>query len=352
LPEAPTIYEVARHAGVSIATVSRALRRPDDLREETRERVLRAVAELGYVPSGPAHGLATGRTWVLGLARADLHDPEVEEGHETLLFADEVLRGMEWAARQAGYAVLLATADQLWRGFDLELAGKTDGMVVLARSVSAEALERLARRVPVVVAAGPDVPEGIDHVSVANAEGTTAVTAHLLEDHGAEQLAFLGGPPDSPDGASRFNGYRAALAVAGRPAPGRPDLTADFTEGGGRAAMRAYLAGGRRPGAVVCANDQMAVGALTALAEAGLEVPHDVLVTGFDDIQLARHVSPPLTTVQQPMRQLGATAAELLLRRIDDPLVPPRAMVLNTRLVVRQSCGCQGVAVGRLIPAG
>ena len=341
MPEAPTIYEVARHAGVSIATVSRALRRPDDLREETRERVLRAVAELGYVPSGPAHGLATGRTWVLGLARADPHDPEVEEGHETLLFADEVLRGMERAARQAGYAVLLATADQLWRGFDLELAGKTDGMVVLARSVSPEALERLARRVPVVVAARPDVPEGIDQVSVANAEGTAAVTAHLLEDHQAERLAFLGGPPGSPDAASRFHGFRAALAVAGRPAPGRPDLTADFTEGGGRAAMRDYLAAGQRPGAVVCANDQMAVGALAALAEAGLQVPGDVLVTGFDDIQLARHVTPPLTSVQQPMRQLGATAAELLLRRIDDPLVPPRAMVLSTRLVVRRSCGCQ-----------
>jgi LacI family transcriptional regulator len=341
VPEAPTIYQVAREAGVSIATVSRALRRPGDLRPATRDRVLRAVADLGYVPSGPAHGLATGRTRVLGLARAGVSDAEVEEGHETLLFSDEVLRGMERSARLAGYAVLLAAADDAGRRFDLELAAKTDGMVVLARTMPAEELERLARRVPVVLAAGSGTPAGVDRVSVANAEGTAAVTAHLVQEHGADRLAFLGGPTDSPDAAARFQGYRAALAGARRPAPDRPDAVGDFTEAGGRAAMRALLATGRQPGAVVCANDQMAVGALAALAEAGLQAPGDVTVTGFDDVQLARHVWPPLTTVHQPMRRLGAAAAELLLRRIDDPYAEPRAVVLPTHLVVRRSCGCQ-----------
>jgi len=342
VPEAPTIYEVAREAGVSIATVSRALARPEHLRPATRERVLRAVAALGYVPSGPAAGLATRRTGVLGLVRADVHDPEVEEGHETLLYADEVLRGMERAARQAGYAVLLAVTDPADSAFDLSLAGKTDGMVVLARTVPPEVLERLARRVAVVLAAGPREPEELDHVGVANAEGIAAATAHLLEAHGAASVAFLGGPPSSPDAAARFDGYRAALAAAGRPVPAAPDLTGDFTELGGHAATGAFLAAGQRPAALVCANDQMAVGAMAALAEAGLHVPEDVLVTGFDDIQLARHVWPPLTTVHQPMRQLGARAAELLLRRVDDPEQPPEAVVLPTRLVVRQSCGCPG----------
>jgi LacI family transcriptional regulator len=243
VPVAPTIYQVAREAGVSIATVSRALRRPGDLRPATRDRVLRAVADLGYVPSGPAHGLATGRTRVLGLARAGVSDAEVEEGHETLLFSDEVLRGMERSARLAGYAVLLASADDAGRRFDLELAAKTDGMVVLARTMPAEELERLARRVPVVLAAGSGTPAGVDRVSVANAEGTAAVTAHLLREHGAGRLAFLGGPADSPDAAARFQGYRAALAGSGRPAPDRPDAVRDSTEAGGRAAMRALLAG-------------------------------------------------------------------------------------------------------------
>jgi len=341
VPEAPTIYTVAREAGVSIATVSRALRRPGELRPETRDRVLRAVADLGYVPSGPAHGLATGRTRVLGLAQTDLYDQEVEAGHEAVLYSDQVLWGVERGARDAGYAILLATADQFWGGFDLELAGKTDGMVVLARTVPPTVLERLARRLPVVVAAGPRTPEHLDHVGVANTEGTAAVTSHLLEVHGADRIAFLGGPPDSPDAAARFQGYRAALAGADRPAPDRPDAAGNFTEGGGRAAMRALLAAGQPPRAVVCANDQMAVGALAALDEAGLRAPDDVLLTGFDDVQLARHLVPPLTTVHQPMRQLGAVAVELLLRRIDDPNAEPKAVELPTHLVVRRSCGCQ-----------
>jgi LacI family transcriptional regulator len=337
---ATTIYQVAQRAGVSIATVSRALAKPSELRPQTRERVLRAVAELGYVPSGAAHGLATRRTGVLGLVRPDIHDPEVERGHETLLYSDEVLRGMERAARAAGYAVLLTATDPGEQGFDVKLAGKTDGMVVLARTVQPAVLDRLARRVPIVLAAGPREPEQLDHVSVANAAGAGEVTNHLIGTHGATDIAFVGGPADSPDAADRFAGFQAALAAAGVPVPARVHARGDFTEAGGHAATRALLDAGRRPRAVVCANDQMAVGALTALAAAGLRVPADVLVTGFDDIQLARHVRPPLTTVHQPMRQLGATAVELLLRRLRDPAAAPATELLPTRLVARSSCGC------------
>jgi LacI family transcriptional regulator len=337
---AATIYEVAKEAGVSIATVSRALARPSELRAETRERVLRAVAELGYVPSGSAHGLATRRTGVLGLVRADVRDPEVEEGHETLLYSDDVLRGMERAARAAGYAVLLTATDPSERGFDVNLAGKTDGMVVLARPVREAVLDRLARRIPIVLAAGPREPERLDHVSVANRAGAAAVTSHLVDVHGVRDIAFLGGPEDSPDASERFAGFREALAASGLAAPDRPDGVGDFTEASGHRAVRALVGGGRRPAAIACANDQMAVGALTALADAGLRVPADIKVTGFDDIQLARHARPALTTIHQPMRQLGATAVELLLRRIADPAAAPATELLPTRLVVRSSCGC------------
>ncbi len=202
MPEAPTIYEVARAAGVSIATVSRALTDASKLRPETRERVLQVVAELGYVPSGLAQGMARRRTGVLGIAFPDLADPSVDEGHETLLYYDAVLRGVERAARRDGYAVLIAATEGVEdRDFDVSLAGKTDGMVVLARTVSPPVLERLARRVPVVLCAGPREPERLDHVGVANSEGTAAVTRHLIEVHGHRELAFLGGPADSPDGA-------------------------------------------------------------------------------------------------------------------------------------------------------
>jgi LacI family transcriptional regulator len=329
--DAPTIYEVARAAGVSIATVSRALSDASKLKPETRDRVLRTVAELGYVPSGPAQGMATRRTGVLGLAFPDLADPGV----------DAVLRGVERAARRAGYAVLIVATEGT-EDFDLSLVGKTDGMVVLARTVSPRVLERLARRVPLVLCAGPREPRGLDHAGVANAAGTVAVTRHLIKVHGHRELAFLGGPADSPDAAARFDGFRRALAEAGLPVPERPALSADFTESGGATAVAAYLRAGQRPRALVCANDQMAVGALAALAGAGLKVPAEVAVTGFDDVQLARHVWPPLTTVRQPMRQLGTAAAELLLRRMAEPEAPPRAVTLATKLMVRASCGCPG----------
>ena len=343
MPEAPTIYEVARAAGVSTATVSRALTDASKLRPETRARVLQVVAELGYVPSGLAQGMARRRTGVLGLAFPDLADPSVDEGHETLLYYDAVLRGVERAARRAGYAVLIAATEGVEdRDFDVSLAAKTDGMVVLARTVSPPVLERLARRVPVVLCAGPREPERLDHVGVTNSDGTADITRHLTEMHGHREVAFLGGPDDSPDAAARFEGYRSACAAAGIEVPDRPALSADFTEAGGAAAMASYLGSGRRPRAVVCANDQMAVGALAALAETGLEAPTDVAVTGFDDVQLSRHVLPALTTVHQPMRQLGSAAVDLLLRRIAEPDAAPRAITLPTMLVVRSSCGCRG----------
>ena len=348
MEQTPTIYEVAERADVSIATVSRALQGKGNLRPETRDRVLRAAAELGYVPSATARELATRRSYVLGLAFPDLDDPGEEHGHETLLYSDEVTRGMERAARAAGYAVLIAaTHHSRDPDFVLSLATKTDGMVVLARTVATEQLEKLARRVPVVLLAGPRDPARLDHVSVANAQGSAAVTEHLVRVHGHEEVAFLGGPDDSPDAAARFEGHRWALGAAGLPVPERPAAGADFTESGGAHAVDALLdERDTPPQAIVCANDQMAVGAIGALVKAGFAVPDDVAVTGFDDIQIAKHVTPALTTVHQPMRRLGACAVELLLRRIEDPDAEPDAVVLATSLVVRASCGCAEPARG------
>jgi LacI family transcriptional regulator len=155
----PTIYEVAERAEVSIATVSRALHGKGTLRPETRDRVLKAAADLGYVPSATARELATRRSFVLGLTFPDLADPGEEDGHETLLYSDEVTRGMERAARAAGYAVLIAAAPpDRDPSFVVSLATRTDGMVVLARTLPTEQLEQLARRVPVVLLAGPPGP--------------------------------------------------------------------------------------------------------------------------------------------------------------------------------------------------
>jgi LacI family transcriptional regulator, galactose operon repressor len=298
------------------------------------------VRELGYVPSGAARGLASKRLGVIGLIFPDLDDPRAQSGGETLLYSDEVIRGAERVAREHGSAILIAATHHA-SGSELafSVAGRVDAVVVMARSVREKDVRILAARVPTALLAGGRRVEGTDYVGADNVGGTRSATEHLLE-HGYEDIAFIAGPRNSPDARARFAGFRAALTAAGLAAPEQPEVHGDFTEQGGAAAMRQLLRLRRPPRAVVVGNDQMAVGASALLRELGIVVPDEVALTGFDDIQLARHVSPPLTTVHQPMRKLGEECVRLLLRRIGDPDLSPQTVQLETRLIVRQSCGC------------
>jgi LacI family transcriptional regulator len=344
---APTVYDVAERAQVSIATVSRVYRNPGTVRPQTRERVLAVARELGYVPSGSARGLASRATGVLGLCFPDYADPEVDgdEGSddpEHTLYADEITRGMERAARRHGYALLIAAS--LASGPDslvATVAGRVDGFAVLARTVPTEDLEIISRRLPVVMIAGPREIDHLDHLEVANDEGEFAMTTHLIADHGLTRLAFLGGAADSPDAEARFRGYRRARAAAGLPVPDEPDTRGDFTQADGRVATERLLARvGTPPQALVCANDQMALGALQTLERRGIRVPAEVAVVGFDGIPLGRVVRPALSTVTQPMRRLGETAVDLLVERLRDPDREPRSVLLPVTQTRRASCGC------------
>ncbi|HYK67463.1 MAG TPA: LacI family DNA-binding transcriptional regulator [Streptosporangiaceae bacterium] len=339
-----TIYEVARRSGVSTATVSRVMADGKGFSATTRERVLAIAAELGWVPSGPARGLASRRAGIVGLLFPDLgRSGDAEE--ESPLYVDQVIRGAERAATAVGDAVLIAaTQCESGRELAFSVAGKVDGLVVMARSLSDEDTDVLARSLPVVVLANNRVQSGLDFVGVDNRTGARDITAHLVAEHRLHDLAFLGGPPESPDAQERFTGFCDALAQAGLPVPGAPAATGGFTEAGGEQAVRAMLAV-RTPRAIVCGNDEMAIGALGALRAARLRVPADVAVTGFDDIAASRHVRPGLTTVHQPMRGLGERAVQVLLGRLADPAGPPFSVILPTELVVRGSCGC---AVARL----
>lgn len=342
----PTVYDVADRAGVSIATVSRVYRNPDTVRAATRQRVLGAARELGYVPSGSARGLASRATGVLGLCFPDYADPEAEEldadDPEAMLYSDEIIRGMERAARRHGYALLIAASLSSGpMGLVAKVAGLVDGFAVLARTVPTEELEVISRRLPVVMLAGPREIDRLDHIEVANHEGQAELTRHLVEGHGLTRLAFVGGMADSPDAEARFQGYRAACAAAGLPVPDEPDVRGELTQAEGRAAVRRLLArDAGRPQAVLFANDQMAVGGLHALEQAGLRVPEDVVVTGFDGIPLGRMARPTLTTVRQPIRGLGEEAVELLLKRLAEPERAPESVVLPVEVVRRESCGC------------
>jgi LacI family transcriptional regulator len=336
------VYDVAEKAQVSIATVSRVYRNPETVRAQTRDRVLAAARELGYVPSGNARGLASRTTGVLGLCFPDYDDPELDDDDsEQTLYADEITRGMERAARRNGYALLIAAS--LAGGPEslvASVAGRVDGFAVLARTVATEDLELMSRRLPVVMIAGPREIDHLDHLEVANRDGEFALTTHLIADHGLRRLAFVGGGEDSPDAQARFAGFQEALRAATLPVPPEPDARGDFTQAGGRDATRRLLEGGTQPQALVFANDQMAIGALDVLERRGVRVPDDMAVVGFDGIPLGRVVRPSLTTVTQPMRRLGEKAVELLVERLADPDREPRSEMLAVTQTRRASCGC------------
>ncbi|MFF4881631.1 LacI family DNA-binding transcriptional regulator [Streptomyces nigra] len=361
---APTVYDVAERSGVSIATVSRVYRNPDSVRAATRERVLAAARELGYVPSGNARGLASRSTGVLGLCFPDYADPDtadIEDDDAAMLYSDQIIRGMERAARRHGYALLIAASLEGGpESLVAKVAGRVDGFAVLARTVPTEELEVISRRQPVVMLAGPRADpslDHLDHVEVANEDGQYELTRHLLHDHGLRRLAYVGVDDTSPDVEARFRGFRRACAEAGvdtgtEPALRMPMMTQ--AEGARAADLLCDTdtdtdsdTDGERPEAFVFANDQMAVGALQALERRGVRVPDDVVVTGFDGIPLSRLVRPSLTTVRQPMVRLGEQAAELLIGRLrgqsgDEPV----SLVLPVSVARRESCGCADTGTG------
>lgn len=335
-----TIYEVARLSGVSTATVSRVMSSGTGYSAATAERVRAIAKSLGWYPNAAASGLASRRVGIVGLVFPSFVDEDAEDV-ESPLYVDQVIRGAELAASAAGNAVLIAAArDAGHHDIAMAIASKVDGLVIMARSLAESDIAELARSIPVVtLAAGAG--DTHDTVGADNRDGARQLTTHLVVDHGYDRFATIAGPPDSPDAMARHAGYRDALREAGIDAPRQPDAHGDFTRPGGRDAMRRILAGAvNPPRAVVAGNDQMALGAIGALRAAGLRVPQDVAVTGFDDIAAARHGRPTLTTVDQPMRQLGEQAVQVLLDRIAAPEGPRREVILPTRTVIRRSCGC------------
>ncbi|WP_311765384.1 LacI family DNA-binding transcriptional regulator [Streptomyces zingiberis] len=344
------MYDVAQRSGVSIATVSRVYRNPDSVRRETRDRVLATARELGYVPSANARGLASRSTGVLGLCFPDYADPDAEAGAEAsddddaaMLYSDQIIRGMERAARRHGYALLIAASlNGGPASLVSKVAGRVDGFAVLARTVPTEDLEVISRRLPVVILAGPREIDHLDHIEVANADGQRELTRHLIEDHGLRRLAFVGSEESSPDVEARFRGYREACLAAGVPVPAEPDHRASLmTQTEGDRAVDVLLdRAGEPPRALVFANDQMAVGALRALERRGVRVPADMAVTGFDGIPLSRLVRPALTTVRQPTVRMGEEAVGLLAQRLADRTREPVSLMLPVTPVRRASCGC------------
>ena len=346
--QAPTIYDVARVAGVSIASVSRVLNGRRNPRPETRDRVLQAVADLGFVPDGAARALSVRLKEVAGViirlpwTSRDPEDLFVDE-EDSLQFPDMINRGIAEAAQRRGFDILVRSVELDAHdpgGRTLALARKSDGIILHDRVLDPDQLEWLGRQVPVVTLAA--VATALTaNVRSDNAAGMRDLARHLLHDHGYRTISYIGGHIDSPDSIARFDTLAAEVANAGATLLNRGQWQGDYTAGGGARVINRLLdQETRMPRAIVCANDQTAIGVLYALDRHGVRVPQDVAVTGFDDIPVARHLQTQLTTVRQRIRELGATAFEVLYSMINHETPALRDVVLPTMLIRRRSCGC------------
>ena len=326
---ATTIYSVAQLAGVSIATVSRVLQGTSATSPQTRANVLRAVEELEYVPLRAARSLAVQQHAAHGVVVPDLIGP----------YYSEVLMGYESAAAQLGQSVIIVVTHKLEDPARAvrNLSSRVDGVVVANSTISDEAAGSLGRRIPVVLLARPAVA-GCDSVSAENAESARALTEHLLA-HGRRRLYFVGDPDGSPDVQERYQGFTAALSAADASAVG-PAIRVDFQERSGAEVAAQVVDHVNGPDALVCANDELALSTMKALQRAGVKVPDDIAIVGWDDVMTARYVSPGLTTVRQPLYELGRAAATQLHERITGASPAPEPRILPTELVLRSSCGC------------
>jgi LacI family transcriptional regulator len=357
----PTIYDVARAAGVSIASVSRVLNGRRNPREETRQRVLEAVAQLGFVPDGAARALSARLKEVVGVVvRRPQPSPAggvFADEAESLQFPDMINRGMELVAQCYGYDLLIRTVD-LYENDGrriFALARKSDGLILHDQVLDADQLRRLSAQVPVVTLAAAPTPTTVN-VRSDNRAGMRELIRHLADDHAYRSVGYLSGHPDSPDNVARFEAVMAQTSESGVEFRYGPRWQGDYSAAGGARVIDGLLADGiELPRAIVCGNDQTAIGVLHALAQRRIDVPGQVAVCGFDDIPVARHLSPRLTSVRQPIQDLGATAFETLHAMISATATghrEPRGrdIVLPTRVNRRESCGCSpepaGLAAG------
>jgi LacI family transcriptional regulator len=331
-----TIKDVARAAGVSVATVSRAQNGSDLVKETTRRRVGEVAERMGYTPNSAARSLITSRTNTLGVLLPDLYGE----------FFSEVIRGIDQAAQRHGYHLLVSSSHDDRSAVETALRsmrGRVDGLIVMWPDLDESAVPKLPTGFPVVLLSAPFSPAGFDVITVANYDGAHAMVDHLL-DLGHRRIAIIKGIEGNADAAERLRGYREALASAGL-AAAAIEVAGQFDEASGFHAANELLRRPIQPSAIFAANDAMAIGALSALRDAGLRVPQDMALAGFDDIPMARYVDPPLSSVHVDISALGEHATLRLLAALRDKAQHhPCAETLPTTLVLRRSCGAAAPA--------
>ena len=318
-----SIQDVAKLAGVSIATVSRTFQYPGRVADNTREHILKIARDLNYMPNAQARSLRTAKTKLVVALVPDIANP----------FFSEVILGVEDVAKSQGYSVLLGDTqykvENEQRYGDMVSSRLVDGMLALVHRIPKI---RIGGRLPVVNACEPTSDAEISSVTIDNAAAFQEGVGYLIA-LGHRHIAFIGGPSETSN--ARRTGYLRAMEAAGLPVVPKLTQGASYSIEAGVRAARAILAHGLPVTAFACVSDQIAIGAMHALRDFGHSVPNDVSVLGFDDIAFSRYTLPPLTTIAQPREELGREAMHMLLRLIDDRAVPVQKLTLPTQLIVR-----------------
>ena len=327
-PAKATLAMVAERAGVSPSTVSRILNGTAVVSDEKRAAVDQAIAKLGFVPNPVARGLAGGRTLSIGVVSQAIDSP----------FYGAALRGIEVELGTAGYSPLFMSghwrADEEARCIDVLRSRRVDGLIVLTGRLADSALRSLARSLPVVVTGRSLKASNLLSMDFDNREGARQATQHLI-DLGHRRIAFISGDPEHPDAVDRQQGYRSAIEAAGLRFDPALVAPGNFSEHSGLLAVERLLDSRTRFNAIFAANDQMAFGASLGLYRRGLRVPDDVSMVGFDDVAGSVYMVPPLTTVHNPIQEIGELAARAMLSLLAGER--PAVEVPAPRLIVRES---------------
>ena len=329
------IKDIASKAGVSPATVSRTLRNPELVSQETRKRVMKAVKEGGYTPNRFGASLRTQKSGNIMVVMPDITN-QVNAG---------IIRAIESEAQKAGYSVLLGDTQGLVEREQhyahMTQSGQADGILLFTFHLPFEIDENLAllAQLPPLVNSCEAIPlEGINKVMIDNTAAARTAVNHLL-DFGHTRIAAVMGPADTPSTLERLKGYKLALVEAGLDIDDSLIMRGDYGLDSGSSAMEKLLKLRQRPTAVFCFSDDMAIGAMSVLREYGFNIPQDISVMGFDDIRYAKLMTPALTTIRQPLEDIGKACTQLLLQQLAGKLTQASYIELPYTLIVRQSTG-------------
>ena len=331
-----TLEEIARLSGVSRSTVSRVINRQPNVSNNVRLRVEAVIQETGYQPNLAAQTLVSKRSWMIGLVL-----PRSVSSFFTDPYFPRLLQGIAQGCNQHNYTLGLFLVgnkeDEEKIMPRVSRKGMLDGILIQSGQVGDQLIDRMVNLdLPVVVVGSPLHADEISFIDVDNVNGAYNAVSHLIR-LGYQRIATITGLPGGAASADRLEGYEKALTERGRNPDQSLIVEGDFTEVGGYYAMQRLLPA--KPDAVFAASDLMAIGAMRAAREAGLRIPEDVAFVGYDDVSVARYASPQLTTIRQPIAQFGVNAVGILIDLIENGIQPVRRIIMNTELVIRESCG-------------